>query len=405
MPVLGAAMVAELRALFALAFLVPWVVFVTRDAIRLREHWRDQLAVCMVNNALPFICFAYAATALPASYLAVMNGMVPLWSALISVPVLKEPLDARRIIGFVLGIAGVALIVKLGPIELTPRIALASVVGMVGAAFWGWAGVVIRQRTERVAPISLALGSILFAAAFLVPWVLLVTREPLMLGANWRDHFAVCMVNNVLPFICFAYAATALPASYLAVMNGMVPLWSAVISAPVLKEALSAWRVAGFLLGIAGVALIVKLGPIELTPQTALAAAAGVAGAAFWGWAGVVIRQRTGRVPPISLAAGSILFAAAILAPMWVEVPRLAAWTPGATAALVALGALCSGVAYLPFFTLVRDIGPTRTLTVGLAVPVLGILWGWLLLGETITASMLAGAAFVVAALALVMKH
>src|SRR5207302_7594113 len=234
----------------------------------------------------------------------------------------------------------------------------------------------------------------LFSAAFLVPWVLFVTHDAIRLRAHWRDHLAVCLVNNVLPFICFAYAATALPASYLAVMNGMVPLWSAVISAPVLKEALSAWRVAGFLLGIAGVALIVKLGPIELTPQTALAAAAGVAGAAFWGWAGVVIRQRTGRVPPISLAAGSILFAAAILAPTWVEVPQLAAWTPGATAALVALGALCSGVAYLPFFTLVRDIGPTRTLTVGLAVPVLGILWGWLLLGETITASMLAGAAF-----------
>ena len=58
-----------------------------------------------------------------------------------------------------------------------------------------------------------------------------------------------------------------------------------------------------------------------------------------------------------------------------------------------------------PFFTLVRDIGPTRTLTVGLAVPVLGIFWGWLLLGETITAPMLAGAALVLVALGLVMRH
>ena len=66
---------------------------------------------------------------------------------------------------------------------------------------------------------------------------------------------------------------------------------------------------------------------------------------------------------------------------------------------------LVSGVAYLPFFTLVRDIGPTRTLTVGLAVPVLGIFWGWLLLGEIVTLSMLAGAALVLVALALVMKH
>ena len=66
---------------------------------------------------------------------------------------------------------------------------------------------------------------------------------------------------------------------------------------------------------------------------------------------------------------------------------------------------MCSGVAYLPFFTLIRDIGPSRTLTVGLAVPVLGVLWGWLFLDETVTVGMLAGAALVLAALALVMRR
>jgi len=248
-------------------------------------------------------------------------------------------------------------------------------------------------------------GRAFFAAVFLVPWVILATRDTLGLRLHWRDHLAVTLVNNVLPFVCFAWAATTLPASYLAVMNGMVPLWSGIIAAPVLKEPLGSRRIAGFVLGIAGVALIVNLGPVEPTPRTLLAALAGMAGAAFWGWAGVVIRQRTGRVPPISLGAGSIVFAALILSPAWLQAPPLAEWTPQATAAMVALGALCSGLAYLPFFTLVRDIGPTRTLSVGLAVPVLGIFWGWLLLGESVTLTMLAGAALVLAALVLVMKH
>jgi drug/metabolite transporter (DMT)-like permease len=245
----------------------------------------------------------------------------------------------------------------------------------------------------------------LFALAFLVPWVVFAMRDAIRLREHWRDQLAVCMVNNALPFICFAYAATALPASYLAVMNGMVPLWSALISVPVLKEPLDARRIAGFVLGIAGVALIVKLGPIELTPRTAVAAVAGMVGAAFWGWAGVVIRQRSERVAPISLAVGSVILATVVLSPAWLQAPPLAAWTPGATAAAVALGILVSGVAYLPFFTLVRDIGPTRTLTVGLAVPVLGLFWGWLLLGETITLSMIAGAGLVLVALLLVMKR
>lgn len=245
----------------------------------------------------------------------------------------------------------------------------------------------------------------LFSALFLVPWTILAMRQAVGLRAHWKDQLAIGVVNNLLPFVGFAWAATVLPASYLAVMNGMVPLWSGIVAAPVLKEPLGARRVAGFLLGLAGVALIVNLGPITLDVHTVLAALAGLAATFFWGWAGVLIRQRTGRVSSMSLATGSIVFAALLLSPAWATAPGLEAWTVPATVALVSLGALCSGIAYLPFFTLVRDIGPTRTLTVGLAIPALGILWGWLFLGETVTLSMLAGTALVLVALVLVMKH
>ena len=273
------------------------------------------------------------------------------------------------------------------------------------AALWSLQYIFMRLSVPVFGAGLVAESRAFFAAMFLVPWVLLVMRDAIGLRTHWKDHLAVSLVNNVLPFACFAWAAGTLPASYLAVMNGMVPLWSAIIAAPVLKDRLGPWRILGFALGISGVALIVNLGPIPVTPTTLLAALAGMTGAALWGWAGVVIRQRTGRVPPMSLATGSIIFAALFLSPAWLQVPAPAEWTPQATGALIALGLLCSGVAYLPFFTLVRDIGPTRTLTVGLAVPVLGIFWGWLLLGETVTPSMLAGAALVLIALVLVMRR
>ncbi|HEY5896278.1 MAG TPA: DMT family transporter [Burkholderiales bacterium] len=273
------------------------------------------------------------------------------------------------------------------------------------ATLWSLQYIFMRMSVPVFGTALVAESRAFFSMLFLVPWVLLVMRERIGLVAHWKDHLAVCMTNNVLPFVCFAWAATVLPASYLAVMNGMVPLWSAIVSAPVLHERLTARRVAGFVLGIAGVALIVNLGPVAVTPQTILATLAAMTGAALWGWAGVVIRQRTGRVPPMSLAAGSIVFCALILSPTWAAVPAPQAWTATSLTGLIALGVLCSGVAYVPFFTLVRDIGPTRTLTVGLAVPVLGILWGGLLLGETITLTMIAGAALVLVALGLVMKH
>ena len=273
------------------------------------------------------------------------------------------------------------------------------------ATLWSLQYIFMRMSVPTFGSALVAEGRAIFSALFLVPWMLFVLRQDIGLRPHWRDYLWVALVNNVFPFLCFAYAATGIPASYLAVVNGMVPLWSAVIAAPVLKEPLGARRIAGFVLGVAGVALIVNLGPIELDAHVISAALAAMAGAFFWGWAGVVIRLRTGRVPALSLATGSIVFCALILSPAWIQVPPPSAWTPAAVAALLALGALCSGVAYLPFFTLIRDIGPTRTLTTGFAIPVLGMFWGWLLLGETVTAPMIGGAALVLVALALVMRH
>lgn len=244
-----------------------------------------------------------------------------------------------------------------------------------------------------------------FAALFLLPWAVLFARQQIGLRQRWKDHLVVGLVNNVLPFVCFAFAAAALPAGYLAIINGLVPLWAAVIAVPLLGEPFGWRRAAGFALGIAGVALIVNLGPVVLDARTLLGSVAAIAGTALWGWAGVMIKQRTARMPPMGLAAGSMAFSALMLAPLGMLTPAPSTWTLEALAALVAVGVLCSGLAYLPFFTLIRDIGPSRTLTVGLAVPVLGVAWGWLLLDEAVTAPMLIGAALVLAALALVLRR
>ena len=82
-------LVAEARSLLAALFLLPWTMWLMHHAVGLLAHWRDHLAVGVVNNVLPFLCYTYAATVLPASYLAVINGMVPLWTTVFAVPILK----------------------------------------------------------------------------------------------------------------------------------------------------------------------------------------------------------------------------------------------------------------------------------------------------------------------------
>jgi len=273
------------------------------------------------------------------------------------------------------------------------------------ATLWSLQFIFLRLAVPVFGAAPVAEARALLGALFLVPWVVCFARQRIGPLEHWKDYLALSLVNNVLPFVCYAWAATSLPAGYLAIINGLVPLSAAVIGALVLGERLSPARIAGFVLGIAGFALIVNLGPVELNARTLAGTAAAVSGAMLWGWAGVLIKQRTGRLPAMGAAAGTIGFAAVLMVPLWTLAPPPSTWTVEAATALLALGLLCSGLAYLPFFSLIRDIGPARTLTVGLAVPVLGILWGWLILGEAVTAPMLAGAALVLVALALVLRR
>jgi drug/metabolite transporter (DMT)-like permease len=243
----------------------------------------------------------------------------------------------------------------------------------------------------------------LTAALFLLP-AAIVLGQPARLRKHGWIYFRVCLVNNVLPFICFAFAAASLPAGYLSIINGTVPMWTALFAAWLLREPLGGRRIVGFALGLAGVALIVQLGPVALDRGILLAVLVGLGGAASWGLGGVMIKQYTGQIPAIALAAGSIAYSAVLLSPAWAGAAA-ATWSPAVAASAIALGVVCSGIAYLAFFTLVRDIGPSRTLAVTFLIPVLGVLWGWLLLGEAVTGSMVVGGVVVVGALGLVLRR
>jgi drug/metabolite transporter (DMT)-like permease len=107
-------------------------------------------------------------------------------------------------------------------------------------------------------------------------------------------------------------------------------------------------------------------------------------------------------VEPFANAHGSMWGAALSVLPALLFFPAPASPGPGVMAAVLTLGIVCSGVAYLLYFRLIQDIGATSALTVTFLVPVFGILWGCLFLGESITWTTLAGAAVVVTGTALV---
>jgi drug/metabolite transporter (DMT)-like permease len=272
---------------------------------------------------------------------------------------------------------------------------------LVLAVAWSLQFLFMRVAVPEFGPWVVADSRALFAAVVLVP-AAFILGQPIALR-YWRDYVAIGLANNVLPFSLFALAALALPTGYMAIINGTVPLWTALFAAWMLGDRLRARNIVGFAIGLTGVSLIVNLGPAALNLQTVLATLAGLLGAAFWGYAGVLIKQRTAKQPPIGSAAGCVIVAAVALSPAWADAPPLP-WSVQGTVSLLLTGALCTGVAYFVFFRLVRDIGPFRTLSVGFMVPVLGVFWGWLFLGEPVTFSMVAGGALVLLAMALVLR-
>lgn len=272
------------------------------------------------------------------------------------------------------------------------------------AGIWSLQYILLRLAVPVFGTLPVAEGRALFGALVVVP-LAIVLGQRIALRARWRDYLIVCLPNNVLPFACFAWAATVLPAGYLAIIGGTTPLFAGIFAHWALGEPLGARRVAGFAMGLAGVALIVRLGPVALDARAVLGTLVALVGTASWGWGGIVIKQRSAQMPPIGMAAGSTTSSALLMLPLLAFAPPPAAWTVESSLALLALGLLCSGLAYLFFFTLVRDIGPARTLTTGLMVPVLGVLWGWLFLDEAVTLAMLAGIALVIGALAFVLRR
>jgi len=154
----------------------------------------------------------------------------------------------------------------------------------------------------------------------------------------------------------------------------------------------------------AGRTALASLGwsPIAPTGAVLASVAAMLVASAAYAVSGVYAKQRLAGVPAATLAIGQQLGAVVWLAPpaLW-RLPA-AEPAPGALLALVALAVLCTALAYPLYFRLIASAGPTKTTTVTYLIPLFGMLWGVVFLGEAVTRGMVAGLACILASIVLV---
>jgi drug/metabolite transporter (DMT)-like permease len=266
------------------------------------------------------------------------------------------------------------------------------------SVLWGGTFFFVAIALKEVAPLTLVLMRCVIAAFALAPILLLLgyafpnTRE------GWRDFAIMSILNNIIPFGLIFYGQQIIPSGLAAVLNATTPLMSLLVTRFVAGEAWSTNKLAGILIGLAGVGVLV--GPEAFGGATlvnALGMLACLAATLAYGFSGLWSRRLKAYPAPVS-AASQMICSSLLLIPIAGITDRF--WTIGMPSqnvllAIAALGILSTALAYILFFEIIRSAGALNAMLVTLLIPVTSITLGALYLGEALSTRQFVAAAII----------
>jgi drug/metabolite transporter (DMT)-like permease len=269
---------------------------------------------------------------------------------------------------------------------------------------WGWSFLFITVAGEGMTPMTIAWLRIALGALALA----LIARArsmPLPRGRDrWRDLAIASVLGNVVPFTLLAWATQHIASGLTAVLNASTPLFTALAAAFYLHERLKRLQLLGLAVGFVGVGVAAGVGGTDLTHSSWLGALAAVAAGACYGAAFVFMRRRLVDIPPLAAATGQLVVGAILTAP-FALVSSLAGGfepTPTRVVAVILLGVVGTGFAYILNYRLLADLGPTKTSLVTYIVPIVALALGVLFLDESFSLQVVAGGLLIAAGVALV---
>lgn len=279
-------------------------------------------------------------------------------------------------------------------------------------AIWGASYLFMRVAVPQIGPVPVMALRALLSSLSLLPFLL---RSPdtakAALSPKFRELVVLSLINQSIPFCLFGFAALHLPIGISAILNATVPLFGAVVGAIWFGSPLKARVVAGLVLGFAGVTLLIlsRTGSVYVAGSggghsQALAIAACLTASLCYGISGNYTRKHFSGIHPVLTNAGCQSLAALELCPIAIFFlpaggPDLKAWL-----SVVALALLCTSVAYVLYYRLIRNVGATNTMSVTYLIPVFGVLWGALFLREEVSRAMIASGFVILAGVAIALR-
>jgi drug/metabolite transporter (DMT)-like permease len=268
------------------------------------------------------------------------------------------------------------------------------------SALWGASFMLIRIASPLLGPNVLAAMRIGMATLTLAV-LMRAMRHAWPIG-HWRELALIGLLSVALPFLLFAWAALQLPAGYSALLNSTAVVFGMFASAWMKEDTLTVRKIIGCICGFGGVALIVGLGPVEPSAKVFLAALGCVAASACYGVSTPLMKRALSRMEPLQIAAGlhAISFLMLIPGAAW-SWPQ-AHFTPIALLAVAIMGVVTSGIAYWMHIRILAHVSPVAAMSPTFMIPVFGVTWGHLFLGEQLSTGIFAGGALVLLASALI---
>jgi drug/metabolite transporter (DMT)-like permease len=262
------------------------------------------------------------------------------------------------------------------------------------AAFWGGSFLFLRIAAPVLGPVWLIEIRVLLAGLVLL---LFAARQGLLstIRRNLIPLLVIGAINSAIPFLLFAFASLSLPAGFNSILNATTPLFGTVVAAIWLKEKLTASRMIGFVLGFAGVVILVGWKTFAVTQSFVNAVVAAMIAAFLYALGASYTRKYLYEVPPIAIASGSLLSAAVLIAPLMPFFVPTQIPTVTVILAVIGLSLFLTAFSYILYFRLISNIGSSKTLTVTYLSPGFAMLWSLLFLKEPITQSMIIGCSLI----------
>ena len=256
------------------------------------------------------------------------------------------------------------------------------------SGLWGASFLFMRLGASEFGPFPTAGLRVALATLFLWPILVQQGQWP-QLRQHWRPVLLAGLINSAIPFALYAWAVLHITTGLASILNATVPLFGAVIAWLWLKDRPNGSRILGLAIGFMGVALLASekasFKPDASGMSTGWAVLACLLACLCYGISASFTKRYLSGLPPLVTATGSQLGATLglLLPSLWLwpsQAPSAPAWL-----ALIAVGVLCTGLAYILFFRLIEQAGPARALAVTFVIPVFGVMYGVVLLGESVT--------------------